>query len=125
MALSTKRQFLEYKKEYEVRYSGTKDELHELELKKWLKTHRYLDKKNFVKLGLWKSKRVGKHYKRNSDSLIREITRFSFSTKNEPQAIKKPGKPQDFTFVNRSPASAAPSAYKLVVNSGPARQPIG
>lgn len=78
----------EYAKRYDESYDNTSVGFTEREIKQWLKNNRYLDKEKFVKIGLWKSKRPKKKYENNTDSLIKEITRFSFITKNEEARIK-------------------------------------
>ena len=78
-------------REYASKYdSGEKlfNKQEERELKEWLSSHKYLDKEKFVRLGKWKSKRPTKRYESNDDSLIRDITKFSFLTKNEEARIK-------------------------------------
>ena len=84
----TKDKIEEYAGMYDRHYKGTSGALIEDEMKEWLKSHRYLDKDKFIKIGLWKSKRPKKHYENNSDLLIREITQFSFETENEEVRIK-------------------------------------
>ncbi len=76
-----------YAGRYNERYKNA-DEIIEKEVKKWLKSQRYLDKKRFLKIGLWKSKRQRKRYEDNDDLMIREITRFSFAAKSEEARIK-------------------------------------
>ena len=65
-----------------------KDKPIEKEIKKWLKSHRYLDKDRFIRLCLWKSARQKNNYEKNDDLTIKEITRFSFSTKSEKARIE-------------------------------------
>jgi len=84
----TKATIKEYARKYDERYNGTDDEIVEKESKKWLKSHRFLDRGRFIKIGLWKSKRPKKKYESNDDLLIREITRFSFATNSEEARIK-------------------------------------
>ena len=67
---------------------GSFDEYGEKELKEWFKNNRYLDKEKFIRLGRWKSRRPVKHYKNNSDDLVKEITKFSLATINEEARIK-------------------------------------
>ena len=76
----TRKQILELAKKYSYEI---KDEPVEKEIKDWLKSHRYLNKDRFMKLCLWKSARQKKNYEKNDDLTIKEITRFSFSTKSE------------------------------------------
>ena len=84
----TKNRIIEYAKKYDKCHKGTDDELVEQDIKEWFKNNRYLDRKRFIKVGLWKSKRPRKRYKNNNDSLVKEITRFSLKTKNEEAKIK-------------------------------------
>ena len=79
---------IEYANRYDARYKGSKGELTENEVRDWLVNHRFLDKEHFLKLCIWKWKRPVKHYESNSDTLIQEITRFSFSTECEEARIK-------------------------------------
>jgi len=83
----SKKQVLELSKKYSYRATGELA-LTEKEIKDWLKKHKHLDKKRFVRLCLWKSSRQKRNYNKNKDSLIREITGFSFSTRNEEVRIK-------------------------------------
>ena len=84
----TKEAIKEYASKYNERYSGTDDEIVEKESKKWLKSHRFLDRGRFIKIGLWKSKRPKKKYESNDDLVVGEITRFSFATNSEEARIK-------------------------------------
>lgn len=84
----TKETIQKYADKYDKGVIGSFDEYGEKELKEWLKNHRYLDKEQFIRLGKWKSRRSIKHYESNSDSLVREITKFSFSVKNEEARVK-------------------------------------
>lgn len=72
-----------------ARYSyKVKDKPLEKEIKDWLKSHKYLDRKRFIKLCSWKSSRQRKNYEKNDDLTIREVTRYSFSAKSERARIK-------------------------------------
>lgn len=84
----TKEKIEEYARKYDESYRDTDGDQFENEIKVWLKDHRYLDKERFVEIGRWKSKRPSKWYRSNSDSLVREITQFSFATDNEEARIK-------------------------------------
>ena len=79
---------IKYSKIYDERNRDTVNELVEKELNDWLETHRYLDKEQFVKIGLWKSRRPKKIYESNDALTVREITQFSFSTKSERARIE-------------------------------------
>lgn len=84
----TKEKIEEYARKYDESYRDTDGDLFENEMKVWLKDHRYLDKERFVEIGRWKSKRPSRWYERNDDSLVREITRFSFTADSEEAKIK-------------------------------------
>lgn len=81
----TRQQLLELAKRYSYK---VKDELVEKEIKKWLRNHKYLDKKRFIRLCLWKTPRQRNNYEKNDDLTIKEVTGFSFSTKSEKAKIK-------------------------------------
>ena len=61
------------------------DKQTEEELIKWFSKNRYLDRKHFLKLCLWKSKRPRKHYESeiNSEQRIKYITELSISSNDE------------------------------------------
>lgn len=63
------------------------DEEIEIEAKRWLQGHEYLTKEMFLKIGRWKTKRQLSNYKKNDEELIKEISRISFSSKNEQLKI--------------------------------------
>jgi len=84
----TKSDFLKYSQEYDKNYSNTFGSVVEAELKKWFEKNKYLNKENFVKLGLWKSKRPKKKYEDNSEDLIEEITRFALASDKEEVKIR-------------------------------------
>ncbi len=88
MMILNKKNIVEYAEKYNKRVEGSFDEFGEKELKEWFIKNRYLDKKNFIRLGRWKSRRPIKHYQSNDDSMIKEITRLSLTTKNEEIQIK-------------------------------------
>lgn len=81
----TKNNILELASKYERMSSGKSDEKVERELVEWFSVHRHLDRKNFLKLCMWKSPRPKKHYedKLNSYSRIREITKLAITSKDE------------------------------------------
>lgn len=79
---------VKYSKIYDERNRDTENELIEKEVSDWLKTNRFLDKEQFVKIGLWKSRRPKKIYESNDEETVREITQFSFSTKSEKARIE-------------------------------------
>jgi len=83
----SKKEIKEYAHKYDE-HREDNDEVVEKEMKEWLENHRYLNKEKFVKIGLWKSRRPKKKYESNEDLTVREITRFSFSTKSEEARIK-------------------------------------
>lgn len=84
----TKKNIEEYANRYDYQYAKNNEEEAELEVKKWLEKNRYLNKDNFIKLCLWKSRRPKKQYEKNSEEMIKEITRFSLSAKSEEVKIK-------------------------------------
>src|SRR5258706_862316 len=81
---------------YDEMFSGKNDQKVEKELIEWFKIHRYLDRENFIKLGMWKSPRPKKYYtdESNSDDEIRKVTEQSISSRDEftkisvPQSLK-------------------------------------
>ncbi len=79
---------LDYASRYDNRYSGTSDMLIEEWVKKLLRKQRYLTREDLIKIGLWKSRRAKRYYENNNDLTVREITKFSFSTKSEEAQIK-------------------------------------
>ncbi len=81
--------FLQYSQKYDERYKEN-DEFVEKELKDWLSEYRYLTRDKFIKLGLWKSKRLKRHYENpeNTDRFVREVTAFSFRTNDERKRIE-------------------------------------
>jgi len=83
----SREKIIEYSNKYDSIFRATDDEKYEKELKNWFLSNKYLDKRHFVILGLWKSKRPKKHYENNDDEFIREITSFALSTKNERASI--------------------------------------
>jgi len=80
-----RKQILELAERYSYKSKNIFDEGR---MKEWLKNHRYLNKNRFIDLCSWKSVRQRKNYKKNNDSIIKEITRFSFSTKSEEARIE-------------------------------------
>lgn len=79
-----------YADKYNARYSKSDDGIVDRELKDWFRNHRYLDRGNFIKLCLWKSKRPKKSYEseENDDATVREITKCAISSENEKVKIK-------------------------------------
>jgi len=86
----SRKKIIEYSKKYDVRYKGTSDEVVENELKRWFLKHRYLDRRHFIKLGLWKSRRQKKNYEseENDDLTVKEMTSFALRTKSEIARIR-------------------------------------
>ena len=75
---------LEYQDKYDK--NAQKDDIKfEKELLEWFSKNKYLDRKTFLKLCLWKSRRPKKQYenKLNSDERIKKITSIALSTKDE------------------------------------------
>lgn len=88
MITISKDSIIKYSKLYDERYRKTDDWSVEKEIKEWLKSHRYLDKERFIKIGLWKSKRPRKRYESNDGKTVREITQFSFRAESERARIE-------------------------------------
>jgi len=65
----------------------TNDVAIEKEVKQWLKNNRYLNKEMFLRLCCWKSPRPKRHYIKNEEQKIIEVTRLAFSTNNEKERI--------------------------------------
>jgi len=84
----TKTKIREYAREYDKRNKGTNDEFVEREIKKWLKSHHYLDREEFIKIGMWKSPRPKRHYENNDNLTIKKITQTSFIVKDERQVVE-------------------------------------
>ena len=84
-----KKTILEYAKKYDEQYSKAGETV-EREMKELLRNQRYLTRDQFVRIGLWKSKRPSKHYRNeeNDNLTVKEITRFCFSTKSHKARMK-------------------------------------
>ncbi len=50
----------------------------------WAREKGYLTKAQFVALAAWKSERPRRRHERNSENVIREVTRFALATRVEP-----------------------------------------
>lgn len=76
---------LTYVSKYNNYAKVTNDEKIEQELIKWFKKNKFLDKRTFWKLCLWKSKRPKKHYesKINTEQRIKRITSFALKINDE------------------------------------------
>jgi hypothetical protein len=76
---------LKYQTKYEKAAVGKEDEKTEKELLNWFNKNKYLDRKMFIKLCLWKSKRPKKQYedKLNSNERIKEITSIALNSNDE------------------------------------------
>lgn len=48
----------------------------------------FLARDDLLLLGDWKSRRPRKHYAKNDEALVKEVTRFALSTRNEELRIK-------------------------------------
>jgi hypothetical protein len=85
-----KSEFLSYAKKYDDNYIEKEDYKTEQELKRKLKNQTHLTRDDFIKIGLWKSKRPRKHYEspENSNKFVREITGIAFHSKNEKVTIE-------------------------------------
>lgn len=84
MAL-TKENILKFASLYEKKYVGKSEEIIEAELRTWFSEHRYLNKKTFVKLGLWKSTRPKKYYEssENTNHRVKKITKEAILSNDE------------------------------------------
>ena len=70
---------------YDKRFSGGKAETEEKAIREWLlkqKEPKSLNKEYFVRLAIWKSARPRRHYIRNFEKDIIEITRATYLEKN-------------------------------------------
>ncbi|VAW36610.1 hypothetical protein MNBD_DELTA02-874 [hydrothermal vent metagenome] len=87
----SKENILKYARKYTTRYFDTPDGVEENALKEKLRHQDFLTRDDYINIGLWKSKRPRRHYESpsNSDSLVREVTAFSFSSKDERVKIEK------------------------------------
>ena len=76
---------LKYQVKYEKAIAGKDDEKVEKELLHWFSENKYLDRKTFIKLCLWKSKRPKKQYedKINSEGRIKEIVSIALNSDDE------------------------------------------
>ncbi len=85
-----KKNIIEYIKKYDKRYRGTPGEKDEKEIKRVLRKQQFLNKDDFVKICLWKSRRPKRHYKskENDNLTVKEVTRFSFATKSDKARIE-------------------------------------
>ena len=82
---------LKWSRVYDDRFSGGTAESEEKAISEWLlkqKEPKYLNKDYFVRLGRWKSARVTKHYKANSNNEITELTRTAFVISDELLKLK-------------------------------------
>lgn len=81
--LNNKESILFYARKYDK--TVNKNDRIEDELLKWFNENRFLNRDNFLKLCLWKSKRPKKYYldKINSDERIKQITQFALKTDDE------------------------------------------
>ena len=85
-----KKNIIKYFGKYNKRYENTRGEAVEKEIKRVLKKRRYLNKNDFIKICLWKSKRPKRHYEgeENDNLTVKEVTRFSFATKSDKARIE-------------------------------------
>jgi len=79
-----------YSNKYDQYVKGKTDELIENELRDWFKSHNYLNRKEFLKLCIWKSPRPKKSYENeiNSDERIINISKIVSNTQDEYLRIK-------------------------------------
>lgn len=67
--------------------ASEQDRAVEKEMKDKLRTQRFLTKADLVKIGLWKSTRPKKWYEKNDDTVVQELTGFSFAAMTEEARI--------------------------------------
>lgn len=74
-----------YAGRYDEFFSEIYDSEIERKLKEKLAKQDYITRDDFIRIGLWKSKRVQRHYKspENTDSLVREVSAFAFNSTHE------------------------------------------
>jgi hypothetical protein len=77
-----------------IRYARAYDEAYqkwnyrvEMETKSVLCRRKYLTKEQLKKIGIWKSPRIERHYRKHNEETVREISRFSFATTSEEARI--------------------------------------
>jgi len=85
-----RKNIMKFAEAYDKRYNNTHGEVVERKIKQLLRKRRYLTKADFVKIGLWKSKRPEKNYKckENDELTVKEITQFSFAAESEKARIR-------------------------------------
>ncbi len=83
--LLTKENIIHFASFYDERYVGKNEQIVEKELREWFSEHRHLDKKTFIKLGVWKSPRPKKYYQseENTNERVIKITKEAISSKDE------------------------------------------
>lgn len=74
---------LKYEELYDKMFFGKSDSIVEKELIGWFSAHRYLDRENFLKLGMWKSPRPKRFYEANSEESIIGITGSAIESSEE------------------------------------------
>lgn len=79
-----------YRKKYDILSRKLSDYLQEKQIRDWLNNKDYLNRKYFLKICMWKSKRPKKLYEDelNSEERIINITKLSFHSKDEYFKIK-------------------------------------
>ncbi len=81
----SKENILRYSEKYDRRYINTEDANAEKSLKYELESSNYITRDQFIRIGLWKSKRPQKKYcsQENTDDFIKEVTSIAFGSGNE------------------------------------------
>ena len=92
----------DYAKRYEKKWS--KDTELEDEFFEWFKKHRYLNKKMFIRLGRWKTKRQTKNYLKNSEYFINKVTRDALAVKDDVHSDRVRSQPFGNVFAGGAEA---------------------
>ena len=76
---------------YDERFSGGKATSEEIAIRDWLnelEEPKYLNKKYFMRLGIWKTARAKDHYKENDEEDIIDTTRTAYTAGNALVKLK-------------------------------------
>src|SRR3989344_6810310 len=82
----SKKLLMEYAKLYEQKWPHYIKQ--EKEFFEWFTQHRYLNKKTFIELGCWKTKRQTKNYLKNSDDFIKKTTTQALLANNDNNRLE-------------------------------------
>ena len=85
----TKENIIKYAQKFDRDYKE-KDKKTEDEMKSLLKSQRYLTRENLITIGDWKAPRARRHYSsiQNCNDRVKQISRFSFSARDERARIE-------------------------------------